>query len=188
MTQYRKKPVVISAITFAELVAHGTEQLKALGRGSDIVNGMPWAFKYAGHPITHETDTCYIIPTLEGSMHIGPDDMLITGVAGEIYPCKRAIFDATYELVGLVHASDCATHNEPAMPAGPCDCGNLPPHQQRVLDEKQELDIRITKLDEFITRNPLFAKLPGDEQARMKRQLDVQRELSTILGERIAHF
>lgn len=24
---------------------------------------------------------------------------------------------------GVVHASDCAVHNEPAMPAGPCDCG-----------------------------------------------------------------
>jgi len=21
------------------------------------------------------------------------------------------------------HASDCAVHNEPALPAGPCDCG-----------------------------------------------------------------
>lgn len=25
----------------------------------------------------------------------------------------------------LVHASDCATHNAPALPAGPCDCGAL---------------------------------------------------------------
>ncbi|MGE8444229.1 MAG: hypothetical protein ACN6OS_21830 [Comamonas testosteroni] len=32
----------------------------------------------------------------------------------------------------------------------------LPPHQQRVLDEKQELDIRITRLDEFILRSALF--------------------------------
>lgn len=24
--------------------------------------------------------------------------------------------------VGLQHASDCATHNEPAMPSAPCDC------------------------------------------------------------------
>lgn len=24
------------------------------------------------------------------------------------------------------HASDCALHNEPAMPAGPCDCGLAP--------------------------------------------------------------
>lgn len=99
MSQYRKKPVVITAITFAELVDHGIAQLKALGRESDLVNGMPWAFSYFGHPITHESDTCYLIPTLAGSMRMGPDDMLITGVAGEIYPCKRAIFDATYEPV-----------------------------------------------------------------------------------------
>ena len=184
MTQYRKKPVVISAITFAELVAHGVSQLKE----SELVNGMPWAFKFAGHPVTHHSDTCYLIPTLEGNMRMGPDDMLITGVAGEIYPCKRAIFDATYELAGLVHASDCATHNEPAMPAGPCDCGNLPPHQQRVLDEKQCRDIEITKLDEFIHRNPVFNGLPVSERGRLKRQLDVMQELSTILAERIANF
>ncbi len=24
---------------------------------------------------------------------------------------------------GLGHKSDCAVHNEPAMPQGPCDCG-----------------------------------------------------------------
>lgn len=24
------------------------------------------------------------------------------------------------------HNSDCATHNEPAMPAGPCNCSKLP--------------------------------------------------------------
>ena len=64
----------------------------------------------------------------------------------------------------------------------------VPPHQQRVLDEKQELDIRITKLDEFIQRSSLFCTLPEAEQARMRRQLDVMHELSTILGERIAAF
>lgn len=30
-------------------------------------------------------------------MKMGRDDMLITGVKGEIYPCKRDIFEATYE-------------------------------------------------------------------------------------------
>ena len=64
----------------------------------------------------------------------------------------------------------------------------LPPHQQRVLDEKQDLDIRITKLDEFILRNALFRQLDPDEQSRMRRQLDVMRELSVILGERISAF
>ena len=64
----------------------------------------------------------------------------------------------------------------------------VPPHQQRVLDEKQELDIRITKLDEFIERTALFRQLDSGEQARMRRQLDVMRELSVILGERISAF
>lgn len=64
----------------------------------------------------------------------------------------------------------------------------VPAHQQRVLDEKQELDMRITKLDEFIERNPLFNGLSASERGRLKRQLDVQRELSVILAERIDNF
>ena len=69
-------------------------------------------------------------------------------------------------------------------------CGGLhglAPHQ-RVLDEKQELDVRITKLDELIQRNALFRQLGSDEQSRMRRQLDVMREYAVILGERISAF
>lgn len=91
MAFYRKKPVVIEAITFDELVAHGKAQ------GVPLHNGMPWSFDYQGQPITHENDDCYLIPTLEGTMRFTPGDMLITGVRGEVYPCKREIFDATYE-------------------------------------------------------------------------------------------
>ncbi len=92
MAKYRKKPVVIEAITFDELVEHGR------ANGANIVDGMPWSFKYAGHPISHENDDCYLIPTLEGTMNLQGGDMLITGVKGEIYPCKPDIFAATYEL------------------------------------------------------------------------------------------
>lgn len=90
-----KKPVVIDAITFDELVAHGRSQ-----GGRPAPNGMPWSFAYQGHPITHETDDCYLIPTLEGTMKFHRGDMLITGVKGEIYPCRADIFAATYEKVG----------------------------------------------------------------------------------------
>ena len=65
---------------------------------------------------------------------------------------------------------------------------DLPPHQQRVVDEKQDLDLRISRLDAFIERNPIFATVPEDEQARLKRQFDVMHELSSILGERINNF
>lgn len=97
MPYYRKKPVVIEAITFDELVQHGLQE-KDAGRGS-AVKGVPWTFLYKGQPITHENDDTYIIPTLEGSMAFRRGDMLITGVKGEIYPCVMEIFEATYEQV-----------------------------------------------------------------------------------------
>jgi hypothetical protein len=93
MAKFRKKPVVIEAITFDELVEHGKAQ------GVPCPNGMPWSFDYHGQPITHENDDCYLILTLEGTMKMGRSDVLITGVKGEIYPCKADIFAATYEPV-----------------------------------------------------------------------------------------
>lgn len=89
--KFRKKPVVIEAATFEELVEHGKAQ------GATCHNGMPWSFDYKGQPVTHENDDCYLIPTLEGVMKFQRGDMLITGVKGEIYPCRGDIFAATYE-------------------------------------------------------------------------------------------
>lgn len=39
------------------------------------------------------------IPTLEGDMTASVGDWIIKGVAGEFYPCKPDIFEATYEPV-----------------------------------------------------------------------------------------
>ena len=39
------------------------------------------------------------VPTLEGDHIACPGDYIIKGVAGEFYPCKPDIFDATYEEV-----------------------------------------------------------------------------------------
>lgn len=61
------------------------------------------------------------------------------------------------------------------------------PHQQRVVDEKAELDAKLTKLVAFFS-NPLWETLPTDEQARLTRQSEVMREYSSILGERISAF
>lgn len=103
MAHFRKKPVVVEAITFNELVAFGhsfIEQNPTQGNyASGDQGGLPWSFKYKGHLITHENDQCYLIPTLEGTHHMTPQDLLITGVKGEIYPCKKDIFDATYDKV-----------------------------------------------------------------------------------------
>lgn len=96
MAKYRKRPVVIEAMTFDELVQYGIEN------GGNVVNGLPWSFQINGRPITHDCQTGedrYLISTLEGTMEMTRNDMLIIGVQGEAYPCKRDIFAATYEAV-----------------------------------------------------------------------------------------
>jgi len=91
MAMYKKKPVVIEAVTFEEFIEYGKQN------GGNIVNNMPWSFSYNGHPVTHENDSCYLILTLEGTHNFTPQDMLITGGNGEIYPCKIDIFKKTYQ-------------------------------------------------------------------------------------------
>ena len=94
MAKFKMKPMIVEAITFDELIQYGLTQTE------NVYNNMPWSFEYNGHTVTHEADTCYLIPTLEGEMKFTPDDMLITGVNGEIYPCKKDIFEKTYEPAG----------------------------------------------------------------------------------------
>ena len=62
------------------------------------------------------------------------------------------------------------------------------PHQQRVVDEKTELDECRAKLGDFITVNPIFKGLPEAEQERLKRQRRIMSEYSDVLGERIDAF
>lgn len=86
MAKFKKKPVVIEAITFAEFV--------------EFAKSTPaphWSIPYGTVNITHENDNLYFIPTPEGVMDFTPNDMLLTGVKGEVYPCKKDIFDLTYE-------------------------------------------------------------------------------------------
>ena len=47
----------------------------------------------------YQTDKHLIIHTLEGEMKAEPGDWIITGIKGEMYPCKDDIFKATYEEV-----------------------------------------------------------------------------------------
>ena len=62
------------------------------------------------------------------------------------------------------------------------------PHQQRVVDEKTELDIKAKALSNFIGNNPVFADIDAEEQERLKEQCEIMWEYSEILGKRIAAF
>ena len=60
-------------------------------------------------------------------------------------------------------------------------------YQERVVEEKQALDLKLAKLVGFCgTRE--FASLPTDEQRRMKRQWREMEGYSEVLGERIDAF
>ncbi len=63
----------------------------------------------------------------------------------------------------------------------------MAPHQERVVQEKKELDEKLAKLDAF-GRTDFYKTLPDDEQGRLNRQHSVMEEYSRILGERIAAF
>lgn len=64
----------------------------------------------------------------------------------------------------------------------------MQPHQQRVVDEKAELNDKLSKLGAFITSSPIFSKLNKAEQERLKRQQGLMAGYSEVLDERIEAF
>lgn len=63
----------------------------------------------------------------------------------------------------------------------------LAPHQQRVVDERHELEERLGKLRKFLTTELCFS-LPFAERGRLVRQEKIMTELSEVLAERIEAF
>ena len=109
--KFRKKPVVIEATQWfkngdhpqdkaTEMFDYPNGQIPAVVREGEVV-------RYFRHPEVSGDKNCKHcgvimhhhgwIDTLEGGHIVCPGDWVITGVAGEVYPCKPYIFDATYE-------------------------------------------------------------------------------------------
>jgi hypothetical protein len=61
------------------------------------------------------------------------------------------------------------------------------PHEQRVIEERKELDAKIDKLYRFLEYDAL-GRVPSEELARLRLQYQAMRMYSTILGQRIAAF
>jgi hypothetical protein len=64
----------------------------------------------------------------------------------------------------------------------------LEPHQQRVVEEAEELEGRIGRLRAFLEDPEKVASVAMEERGRMRRQLRAMTELLAILRERIEHF
>lgn len=90
MTQYRKKPVVVEATQWFSPGDHPEVLvgIHTFDEGFRVCAGCKRLIYDHG-----------VIGTLEGRMSVCPGDWIITGVAGEHYPCKPEIFEAIYESV-----------------------------------------------------------------------------------------
>jgi hypothetical protein len=93
--RFRKKPVVI-------------ETMRWVGSATGATPIIDWVLDGEGTARYHEEECMYsacpdgehiVIDTLEGNMTASPGDWIIKGVAGEFYPCRSDIFEATYEEV-----------------------------------------------------------------------------------------
>ena len=65
---------------------------------------------------------------------------------------------------------------------------NKPPHQQQVIDELDQLDDRINKLNEFIEGSPVFETLNDGEQLALKFQRQTMQTYAQILLYRVRNF
>lgn len=63
-------------------------------------------------------------------------------------------------------------------------------YQQRVVEEKNELDTKIQALNNFISYvpNSRFMALSTAEQGRMHIQVNIMEQYSNVLGQRIEAF
>lgn len=89
-------------------------------------------------------------------------------------PLAEFVWDGTDQVLGTVREV------EPPKPT-------LAPHQQRVVDEKAELDVKREKLASFML-STTFVGLDRAEQTRLAAQANVMYDYSGLLGERIAAF
>lgn len=88
MARFRKRPVEIEAVQFDGF--NGITVIRCLGSEETSIRMEP-----------NENRSHFVlkIETLEGTMTAEPNDWIIKGVSGEVYPCKPDIFEKTYERV-----------------------------------------------------------------------------------------
>ena len=109
MAKFRKKPVVIEATQWFKNGDHPEDNCLTFDAGNGPFQGEGEIVRYYRRPECDGQVGCKHcgvlmhdhgwIDTLEAGHNVCPGDWIITGVAGEMYPCKPDIFEATYEAV-----------------------------------------------------------------------------------------
>lgn len=92
MSKYRKKPIVIEAFQMTE------ERRNDNSEWPEWLNAA-WNTDFEEPGSFFSLASGLVINTLEGNHVVSPDDWIIQGIQGELYPYKPDIFEATYEAV-----------------------------------------------------------------------------------------
>ena len=95
MPKFRKKPVVIEAVKWT---GENLQEIITLTDGKPDTRSSHAGMMWESYEDLVKRDGLKIF-TLEGKMNAEIGDWIIRGVAGECYPCKSGIFEATYEPV-----------------------------------------------------------------------------------------
>src|SRR3954453_16445358 len=109
MARFKKKPVVVEATQWHQNGDHPDDNCRPVpdtDTGETFLSEGrvvryyrdPWV--PGGKICKHCQQTMHHhgwIDTLEGGHIVCPGDWIITGVKGEMYPCKPDIFEATYD-------------------------------------------------------------------------------------------
>ena len=64
----------------------------------------------------------------------------------------------------------------------------MQPHEQRVIEEKRELDEKLVRLSLFIGKDNIFKSLDSEDQKLLIEQETIMVDYSGILAERIERF
>lgn len=108
MSQFRKKPIIIDASQWFKNGDHPKDASHPVtddsGYGCLSEGKVVRYFRRPDVPGSSLCKHCEVpmhshgwIDTLEGGHIVCPGDYIITGIAGEVYPCKASIFLASYE-------------------------------------------------------------------------------------------
>lgn len=63
----------------------------------------------------------------------------------------------------------------------------MKPYQERIIEEKDQLDLKKDKLSVFV-QSPYFVEMDDSEQRLLSLQLALMEEYSAVLGQRISLF
>lgn len=82
--RYTMNPITVEAVQLSVLESNDTVAIPT------------WLMKAIMSGEIYETLDVTYVKTLEGSIEVTKDSYIIRGIQGELYPCKKDIFLATY--------------------------------------------------------------------------------------------